>query len=323
MHLFVTGGTGFFGKALLRYWKANPEIIKNYNKITLLSRNPDQFGTVYAGLLNGLNVRLHQGDIMLPQSLPKDKSITHVIHAATDSTHGPQLAPLDRYLQIVNGTQNVLDFSINNDVQKFLLTSSGGVYGQQPEDMLQIPETYCGMPDPMDANASYSVGKRTAEHLCTLYADKYKLNVVVARCFAFVGQDLPLDVHFAIGNFIRDALYGSEIVVGGDGSPVRSYLHQDDLAHWLLTMLEKSRSGMVYNLGSDEAVSISELAYLIRDLVSPQKPVQIKAKVGFGGNRNRYVPDINLAQTELGLKVSIPLRSAISTSVLSIKNERR
>lgn len=318
MHLFVTGGTGFFGKALLRYWQMNPEVIKAYTKITLLSRNPDQFIANYSNLLHTLNVSLHKGDIMLPHTLPSDSSITHVIHAATDSTIGPQLAPLDRYQQIVIGTQNLLDFAVRNKVKKILLTSSGGVYGPQPQDMLEIPETYCGMPDPLDANAAYSVGKRAAEHLCALYADKYQIEVVVARCFAFVGQDLPLDVHFAIGNFIRDALNAKEIVVGGDGTPVRSYLHQDDLARWLMVMLEKGQSGKAYNVGSDESISIADLAKLIRDLIAPAKEVKIKGEIDLNNKKNRYVPNLDNVRQALGLRVSIPLHLAITKTVSEI-----
>lgn len=315
MHLFVTGGTGFFGKALLRYWQMNPEVIKTYTQITLLSRNPDQFIAKYSNLLHNLNVSLHKGDIMLPQTLPSDSSISHVIHAATDSTIGPQLAPLDRYQQIVIGTQNLLEFAVRNEVKKILLTSSGGVYGPQPQDMLEIPETYCGMPDPLDTNAAYSVGKRAAEHLCALYADKHQIEVVVARCFAFVGQDLPLDVHFAIGNFIRDALNTNEIVVEGDGAPVRSYLHQDDLAHWLMVMLEKGQSGKAYNVGSDESISIADLAKLIRDLIAPAKEVKIKGKVDVNNEKNRYVPNLDIVRQTLGLRVSIPLQLAIAKTV--------
>ena len=318
MHLFVTGGTGFFGKALLRFWKKNPHTISAYEKITLLSRSPEQFVNKYADLLSGLNVTLQKGDIMLPATLPNDNSITHVIHAATDSTVGPQLAPLDRYRQIVDGTQNLLDFAVQHKVDKFLLTSSGGVYGPQPQEMEQIPETYCAMPDPLDPNAAYSVGKRAAEHLCALYSQKYGLDFVIARCFAFVGQDLPLDVHFAIGNFIRDALYGEEIVVGGDGQPVRSYLHQDDLAEWLMVMLEKGKPSTAYNLGSDEAINIADLAYLVRDLISPNKKVNIKGKVDTVNKKNRYVPSIALPTKELGLTVSVPLKSAIMSTVAKL-----
>lgn len=255
---------------------------------------------------------------MLPHTLPSDSSITHIIHAATDSTIGPQLAPLDRYQQIVTGTQNLLEFAVRNKVKKILLTSSGGVYGPQPQDMLEIPETYCGMPDPLDVNAAYSVGKRAAEHLCALYADKYHIEVVVARCFAFVGQDLPLDVHFAIGNFIRDALYADEIVINGDGSPIRSYMDQDDLALWLMLMLEKGRNGQAYNVGSDQQITIADLAYLVRDLLCPHKAVRIKEICDETNNKSRYVPDLTKSKNELGLNIKISLQESIYKAVAAI-----
>jgi UDP-glucuronate decarboxylase len=208
---------------------------------------------------------------------------------------------------------------VQHRVQRLLLTSSGGVYGAQPTDMDQIPEDYLGIPDPtLPANA-YSVGKRAAEHLCALYSDSFGLDTVVARCFAFVGPDLPLNVHFAIGNFIRDALYGEEIVVGGDGTPVRSYLFQEDLADWLMVMLQQGRSGRVYNLGSDEAISIAELAYLVRDLVAPGKPVRIMNQPDPMHKKNRYVPSVARARSELGLSVQVGLERAIKETVKDIK----
>lgn len=318
MHLFITGGTGFFGKALLRFWKKNPNIISGYHKITLLSRSPGQFANEYADLLNRINVTLHKGDIMLPTTLPNDNSITHVIHAATDSTVGPQLAPLDRYRQIVEGTQNILEFSVQNKVKKFLLTSSGGVYGSQPTEIDKIPETYYGIPNPLDPNAAYSMGKRAAEHLCALYAERYELNYVIARCFAFVGQDLPLNAHFAIGNFIRDALFKDEISIKGDGLAIRSYLHQEDLATWLMQMLVNGKQCSVYNVGSDEAVSISELAYLIRDLLCPNKEVKIQKIADICNNKSRYVPCISRAKNELNLKISMPLSESILKTAANI-----
>ena len=127
-------------------------------------------------------------------------------------------------------------------IRRFLLTSSGGVYGPQPPDMKYMPESHNGMPDPLNPAHAYSVAKRCAEHLCALYRDQHGLEPVIARCFAFVGRDLPLDVHFAIGNFIRDALYSREIVVSGDGSAIRSYMDQRDLAAWLLG-LDRARTG--------------------------------------------------------------------------------
>ena len=222
------------------------------------------------------------------------------------------MAPLDRFDQIVTGTRNVLDFAVRVGAKRFLLTSSGGVYGAQPSTLERIPESYLGMPDPLSADNAYSVSKRLAEHLCALYSEKHGLVTVVARCFAFVGPDLPLSAHFAIGNFIRDALDRPEIIVNGNGTPFRSYLYQDDLADWLLALLEKGRPAQAYNVGSDEALSIAELAHLVRDLIAPGKTVCLKRNASAEtAVRNRYVPDINKVRSEFGLQVATSLADAI------------
>ena len=195
---------------------------------------------------------------------------------------------------------------------RFLLTSSGGVYGPQSVGLPEIPETYCGMPDPLLASSTYGIAKRHAEHLCSLYSQAYGLESVIARCFAFVGEDLPMNAHFAVGNFIRDALYRPQIDVQGNGSPIRSYMHQADLANWLLTLLRAGRSGHAYNVGSDQAISIADLARCVRDVVSPEKAVHIHGE-GLIDNaqRSRYIPSIAKAQTELGLELTVDLREAI------------
>ena len=283
-------------------------------QVCVMSRNPEQFLVQYPEF-SGLSwLSFHKGDILQPNSFPKRGNFTHLLHAATDSTLGPFLTPLDRYTQIVDGTRYMLDYAVANGIKRFLLTSSGGVYGPQPEIVERIPETYTGMADPLNVQNAYSVAKRAAEHLCALYRDRYGLEPVIARCFAFVGQDLPLDVHFAVGNFIRDALLHNEITVSGDGTAVRSFLDQRDLAEWLLTLLEKGQACRAYNVGSDQAISIAELACLVRDTLAPRKQVRILGKAEFKGVRSRYLPDITRAQKELGVKVNIPLADALLTT---------
>jgi UDP-glucuronate decarboxylase len=308
---FVTGGTGFFGKALLRYWNSNQGGPEKPDQLTLLSRYPEKFKLLNSDLCSLEDTRIISGDVCKPNSLPSNSSFDVVIHAATDSTNGAALSPLERYDQIVEGTRHVLDFAVTSGAKRFLLTSSGGVYGQQPSHLERIPENYNGMPDPMIPSNAYSVGKRAAEHLCALYADKYGLEIIIARCFAFVGEDLPLGVHFAIGNFIRDALWGEEITVNGDGSPLRSYLDQRDLAQWLTRLLYLGKPGEAYNVGSDSVISVGELAYLIKNIVSPSKSVRILGKSVDNGNRNRYVPEVSKIKKELGVVESISLEQAV------------
>lgn len=304
--VFLTGGTGFFGKALLRYWQQRPG-----PEVCILSRDPERFRAAQPALCRLPGLRLLRGDVGDPASLPRGQSFTHVLHAAADSTLGPQLTPLEHYAQIVDGTRHMLDYAVAHGIKRFLLTSSGGAYGPQPQDMEWISEEYNGMPDPLNAQHAYSVAKRCAEHLCALYRDKHGLDTVIARCFTFVGRDLPMNVHFAIGNFIRDALSETEIVVSGDGTPIRSYMDQRDLARWLTTLLEHGRAGQAYNVGSDEAITIRDLAHLVRDTLAPYKPIRIAGEPTHSNFRNRYVPSITKARTELGLGLTFTLEQSV------------
>lgn len=310
-HILLTGGTGFFGKALLRHWAEQERSGLKVARVTLLSREPNRFATQYPALVSHDWLNLVQGDVCDFESLPKGQSFTHVLHAATESTNGPKLTPKMRFDQIVTGTKNILDLAVASGATRFLLTSSGGVYGPQPQDMERISEDYLGMPDPLNPSNAYSVAKRCAEHLCALYQERHGLETVIARCFAFVGQDLPFDAHFAIGNFIWDALKSEEITVKGDGTPFRSYMDQRDLAVWLCVLLENGVAGQAYNVGSDQAITISELANLIRNLLAPGKPVRVACASTSQNFRNRYIPSITKARNELGLNISYELKDAI------------
>ena len=293
MKLFLTGGTGFFGKALLRHWHVQQLAGLPVPEVCVLSRSSGRFLAAHPEYSKLPWLRFVAGDVLAPQSLPQGERFSHILHAAADSTLGPQLTPLAQYDQIVQGTRNLLQFAVQTAAKRFLFVSSGAVYGRQPDHLSLIPEDWHGMPDPQAPSSAYGVAKRAAEHLCALYQNAHRIETVVARCFAFVGQDLPLDVHFAIGNFIRDALCRNVITVRGDGTPLRSYLDQRDLAHWLCCLLEKGQAGQAYNVGSDESISMAELAHLVRVTLAPGKAVKILNTAAQNRLRNRYIPDIS------------------------------
>ena len=313
--VFVTGGTGFFGRALLRYLTAKEDGGGKVPLVTVLSRAPERFLTEYPEFNGRAWLSFEKGDTSELSLLPDLGAFTHVLHAATDSTRGPQMSPLDRYDQIVTGTRMALDFARKSRAKRFLLTSSGGVYGPQPEDMQEISEDWHAIPDPLNPYQAYSMAKRAAEHLTTIYSHAFNIETVIARCFAFVGEDLPLDAHFAIGNFIRDALHGDAIHVNGNGSPLRSYMYQGDLAHWLWVMLDRGADNRAYNVGSDQPTSILDLAVRVRDLLAPEKPILMGGGADGHQGRNRYIPSIIRAKEELGLTVDTPLSDAILRTV--------
>jgi dTDP-glucose 4,6-dehydratase len=299
---------------VLRYLQAQRDagVDTAFERVTVLSRNPARFLQTHAEFAELAWLRFHRGDVEQLDCLPRREGFTHILHAATDSTDAARLTPLQRHDQIVQGTRNMLRFAADEKIARFLLTSSGAVYGPQPPELPALREDFNAMPEPLSAANTYGVAKREAEHLCALYGEQFGIECVIARCFAFVGQDLPRDAHFAIGNFIRDALAGREIRVNGDGSPVRSYMDQAELARWLLALLERGQAGSAYNVGSSDQVTIAELARLVRDTLAPEQRVTLLVQPGAdNAGRNRYVPDISKAHAELGLENRIGLAQAI------------
>ena len=211
----------------------------------------------------------------------------------------------------MDGTRRTLDFAVTAGVKRFLMISSGLVYGTQPASLSHIPESYSGGPDTTDARLVYAEGKRLSELLGTVYSRQSGLECPIARGFAFTGPYLPLEIHFAIGNFIADCLKKRPIRILGDGTPLRSYLYAADLAIWLWTILVRGQSGRVYNVGSEEAVSIAQLAGRVIQALGASQPVEIAKKPVKGVPAERYVPDTARARRELGLEQWISLDEAI------------
>jgi len=146
--------------------------------------------------------------------------------------------------------------------------------------------------------------------LCTIAARQHGLDIVNARIFALLGPLLSLDIHFAAGNFIRDAMAGKTIVVEGAGRAVRSYLYAADLTAWLWTMLLRAPAGAIYNVGSEESVSIAELAERVALLLGAPG-VEILGREDPGWNPGRYVPSTHKIRNELGVAPTVGLDEAI------------
>jgi dTDP-glucose 4,6-dehydratase len=236
--VFVTGATGFFGIWLLETLLAANRAFSLRMRVVALSRNPEGFAAKAPHLADDPAVTWAIGDVR-DFSCPAGP-ITHVIHAATESTSNQNASdPQAMFDVCVEGTRHVLALAREKRAARILFTSSGAVYGRQPPELSHVSEDFTGGPDPLDRRNAYAEGKRAAEFLCGLAATDpvAPVPVTIARCFAFVGPHLPLDVHFAIGNFLRDALAGGPVRIGGDGTPFRSYLYAADLAEWLVTIL--------------------------------------------------------------------------------------
>ena len=296
--LFITGGTGFFGKSMLDYRLHHPEWEWAGSEWVILSRSPEQFKSSFPQLANQNGVSFVSGDVRT-FTFPEGR-FDAIIHAATSAV--TTLPDEEMTSVIVNGAQHVMDFAKAVNCKTILFTSSGAVYGPR---MSPAQED-----DACNPATAYGKGKLLAERML-IYGD---VNVKIARCFAFVGPHLNRTIHYAIGNFIRDCIDGRPVTINGDGTPLRSYLYADDLVEWLFKILACGKSGRPYNVGSDNAISIRELAEMVCRGVGRHNEIIVKGQPA-DSPPSVYVPDITRARKELALDVNVHLEEAIARTV--------
>ncbi len=310
--IFITGATGFFGCWFLETLAWANQRLALGAKITILTRNPRRLEDRIPHVASECDVVV--GDVRT-FAFPKGH-FSHIIHGATESSATLCAnEPEKMFDTIVSGTRHCLEFAAKAGARKVLLTSSGTVYGKQPADITHIPEDFIGGPDTLDPNSVYAEGKRAAEFLCAIASRNTRVEVKIARGFAFVGPYMKFDAHFAIGNFIDAHMRGSPIVVYGDGSPLRSYMYASDLMIWLWTILFKGESCRAYNVGSEETISIAEVAQEVAHTGSPRTTVRIMRAPTPGLPPARYVPSTARAHRELGLRCLVTLREAIERTL--------
>jgi dTDP-glucose 4,6-dehydratase len=313
--VFITGGTGFFGCWLVESFCHANRALGLGGRATVLTRDPAKFALKCPHLASDPAVTLHAGDVRSFE-FPAGE-FRFVIHAATEaSARQAAEEPLEMLSTILAGTERTLKFAAQCGAGKFLLTSSGAVYGRQPAELTHVPESYDGAPDPLNAASVYAEGKRASELMCAVHqkaaeAKGVEFEAKIARCWAFCGPHLPLDAHFAIGNFIGDVLAGRPISIAGDGTPRRSYLYAADLAAWLWTILFRAPSLLAINVGSARDVSIRELAEIVAATLAPKTEIRVAKQAVPGAVPERYVPSVERAEMVLGLRETVGLEEAI------------
>lgn len=309
-HVVLTGASGFIGQWLtLSFLQARKELGGN-GQITLNCRNsaPLQELLEEAKFVQGFDF-LECDVRKFPQDVIQDGTL--LIHAATPARASLNNDnPLEMFDIIVEGQKRLLHLAAQKESVRFLFLSSGAVYGAQPMDLLAIPETWTGGPDVSNPANAYHEGKRAAELIGNLYSKNSKLEFVSARLFAFLAPLLPLDEHFAAGNFLKDALNDETITITSGGGSIRSYLYSTDLCCCLWGLAIKGKSQEAYNIGSPTEVTLRELARIIQDTINPESEVKVLGS-DTEDNVTRYVPDIEKISSLLGFSQSYSLEEII------------
>jgi dTDP-glucose 4,6-dehydratase len=312
--IFLTGGTGFVGTWLLESLLWAHDKLDLRISVVVLTRNPERFREKAPHLAAHPAVRLLGGNVV-GFDYPEGQ-YPFIIHAATEPSFEPDTKnPLGAFSSDADGTRCVLEFSRTHGVRRLLFTSSGAVYGTQPSELTHIPEEYAGAPLTTDTGSAYGQAKRVSEYMIAMYAGVYGFDATIARLFAFVGPLLPLDAHYAVGNFIGDALRGGPVRIAGDGTPYRSYLYAADLAIWLWTILFRGKTAYPYNVGSPNDLTIADLARAVIRVAAPGTSIEIAREPVPGAPTLRYVPSTRRAEEELGLRSEILLDEGVRRTV--------
>jgi dTDP-glucose 4,6-dehydratase len=313
--LLVIGGTGFFGKSILDAFQRNMLNPWSIDKITIIARRPEEIQGEYSKLITK-RVKFIKGDICSISELPFADFVIHAA-ASTDARNYIASSSTERS-NIIRGTLNYCELAKKfHQKSKIVYVSSGAVYGPQPHDLEKIPEDFVFLDaEKLPENKrDYAYAKRDSEKaiidLCLI-----GLNVSIARCFAFIGPWLPLDQHFAIGNFINDGLNNRKIKVIAKYKVYRSYMYADDLVEWLMTIADKSNpSCPIYNVGSDQEILMNDLASKIGDFFHQETDMLPHSS----DDVDIYIPDISRAIKDLKLHLKYNLDEAISSTVETIK----
>jgi len=286
--LLIIGGSGFFGKTILDYFR-NCNSLK-INKIIIFSKRAHKI-EIDKAFKKKIKIIKISGNILNIKKLP---SADYVIYAAILKNYDQDLKAVKNYFNLS------LKYHFNS---KILYISSGAIYGIQKSKIKEFKEDYLEKYKKINFKngykKKYSEIKLKNENFFKELGNK-GLKVSIARCFTFVGEFLPINSNYIIKDIIQKILKKKDIIIKSDYKVIRSYMHTNDFVKWLLKIVKISNVHCpVYNVGSDDYVDIRKLAFLLGK----------KYKVKVLDNKiskifvDSYVPNINKAKKDLNLKI--------------------
>ena len=306
----ITGGSGFIGTWLTLSWVHAHKTFGGSGRLLVTSRNSAYNKHLIDSIHQSAPVTYCDSDIR-ELAVPPEFQNSFLVHAATPASDELNRSNPDLMLSIiVDGQKQLLRESTRINVKRFLFLSSGAVYGPQPLDLPNVSEEMFNVLGNSISNSAYSEGKRLSEELGNKAAIDTGLQFVTARLFAFLAPYLPMDSHFAAGNFLSQATGSSKITIRSGGGSQRTYQYASDMVSWLWTLLVRGEIGEAYNVGSDQEISILGLAQTIQHQVLPRVELEVLG-VDTPDTVSRYVPSIDKISTQFGLTNQVSLDLAI------------
>ena len=291
-HIFLTGCTGFLGKWIVETLVYANEILNLQMRITVLTRSVKRVFKKMPHWQGYANMCLAEGDVISwdPKQTP---CVSHIIHGANYTNAGQEDWALEHMTTAYEGTRCMLEMAREHQSQALLLLSSGAVYGlAKPTNEAPFVEQENGAGDYLQEPHVYALCKYFEETYTAAYGKKYGIRIPIARLFSFMGKYMPLHQRQALSSFINDVQNDRDITIQGDGTAVRSYMYAADMVVWLLALLVRGEHGTPYNVGSDEPISIRDLAAKVVETSGNIREIHILGEAAEGNAPNEYVPSI-------------------------------
>ena len=309
--ILLTGCAGFLGYNFLNYfnrlikeeWADSVEIIATDNFIRGRPLWLDNLK------LNNNQFKILNHDIVKDEL---DFSVNYIIHAA--SIASPifyRKYPIETIEANVIGTQKLLEFARNKEINSFLFFSSSEIYGDPDPKFIPTPEIYNGNVACMGPRSCYDESKRLGETLCYNYYNKYDVKVKIVRPFNNYGPGLSINDRRVIPDFFKSIIYSNKIILLSDGSATRTFCYVSDALEGYLRALLSENNGEAFNIGNREPeISILELANLIAKVSGKNPEIKYQRSIDnnyLKDNPNRRCPDITKASKLLSFNAKTNL----------------
>jgi UDP-glucose 4-epimerase len=310
MRYLVTGGAGFIGSHLC------DALVNRGDSVLVLDNLSTGNQKNIKHLLNNPKFEFTKGSILEVEVVEKAvESVDRVIHlAAAVGVFTIVDKPLDSLITNLRGTENILESSLKYQ-KDILIASTSEIYGKNGSGPLN-EESDRILGSPLLSRWSYSEAKAIDESMAFFYFQEKKLPVRIVRFFNTVGPRQVGHYGMVVPRFVSAALKNEPLTVYGSGMQSRCFCHIYDAVKGVLAVIDSNKTiGDVFNIGSDQEITIQDLATTVVELTQSASIIEKvdyeKAYASGFEDMHRRIPDINKIKRVVGWSPKLSLEKII------------
>jgi len=313
VNILVTGGAGFIGSHLVE------RLLAEGHRVATLDDLSTGRAEFMQGWANHPNHTFLQGSVVDRQTVERAMKEAEVVYhlAAVLGVKNTVEHPLKVIEGNIDGTRVVLETARRTGA-KVVFASTSEIYGKNPNlPFREDADRVLGAPSVH--RWCYATAKALDEHLCMAYAD-LGLAVTIIRFFNTYGpRQNGSQYGGVVSRFVRAALRGEPLEVYGDGSQTRCFTYVDDCVDGTMRAMDAKANGLAFNIGTDRAISVLELARLVKNLAGSQSPIVMKSYAEAYGpgyeDMPARMPDLTRARDALGYRPQVSLEEGLGRTI--------